>query len=234
MEQALHDGVLVDADTIIGIGFPVYDLMPPEIVLSFTRLLPDARPGQAAFVFSTYTSYPLDANRYIIELLQQKGYRVIAEKSFKAPGAVAYIYANPELSVIRGEAVFGKGIARSIESFVMQILRGVRTTAPEILIRPHPLRKFHQFFSRFVMGNLFYRNLRVSVECTACGLCAKSCPSSNLSLENGSLRVLNANGCLRCMRCVVLCPAKAINFTSARRRGDYTRSTIKMLYNKEC
>lgn len=234
VEQALQDGVVIEPDTIFGIGFPVYDLMPPDIVLSFTRLLPEARPGQSAFVFSTYTSFPLDANRYVIELLQQKGYRVVAEQSFKAPGAVAYVYANPELPVVRGEAVFGKGTDRTIEAFILQILRGVRTTAPDIRIRPHPLRKFHQAFSRLVMGTLFYRNLCVSAECTGCGLCVKNCPSANLSLENGLLRVLDANGCLRCMRCVVRCPVRAINFTSARRRGDYTRSTIEMLYNKEC
>lgn len=234
VDQAQRDGIVIEPDTIFGIGFPVYDLMPPEIVCSFVQALPDARPGQSAFVFSTYTSFPLDANRYVIELLQQKGYRVVAEKSFKAPGAVAYVYANPELPVIRGEAVFGKGTDRTIESFVLQILRGVRIAAPEIRIRPHPLRKFHQAFSRLVMGNLFYRNLRVSAECTGCGLCVKNCPSANLSLENGSLRVLDANGCLRCMRCIVRCPARAINFTSVRRRGDYTRSTIEMLYSKEC
>ena len=86
VEQAQRDGVVIESDTIFGIGFPVYDLMPPEIVCSFVQTLPEARPGQSAFVFSTYTSFPLDANRYVIELLQQKGYRVVAEQSFKAPG----------------------------------------------------------------------------------------------------------------------------------------------------
>lgn len=234
VDQAPRDGIVIEPDTIFGIGFPVYDLMPPEIVCSFVQALPDARPGQVAFVFSTYTSFPLDANRYVIELLQQKGYRVVAEQNFKAPGAVAYVYANPELPVIRGEAVFEKGVDRAIESFLTQVLAGVGDGAPTIRIRPHPLRKFHQAVSRLVMGNLFYRNLRVTAECTGCGLCAKNCPSSNLTLEGGTLRVLQSNGCLRCMRCVGLCPVRAINFTSSRRRGDYTRSTIEMLYNKEC
>ncbi len=233
VEQAIREGLPVEADAILGISFPVYDLMPPDIVLEFAQSLPAALPGQLAFVFSTYTSYPLDANRYVIELLQQKGYHVVAEGSFKAPGAVAYVYANPELPVIRGEAVFGKDTDRRIESFVTELLAAVREIPPEIRIRPHPLRKFHQAFSRFVMGNLFYRNLKVSADCTGCGLCAKNCPSSNLVMEKGSLRILESNGCLRCMRCVVLCPSRAINFSSSRRRGDYTRATIEMLYNKE-
>lgn len=230
VEKAMTEQTALWDNKILGIGFPVYDLMPPEPILTFINTLQTQKTPGKSFVFSTYTSYPLDANTYIINALNKKGFYVNSQQTFKTPGAVTYFYANPSNPLIKKEACFAKGINLHIEQYAQSILENIKNPPPALQPKHHPLRKLHQARSRLLIGNLFYRNLRTNSSCTACGLCAKHCPESNLEVTGSRLIIKKPNNCLRCMRCIQLCPVDAINFTSSRRRGSYNQSTIEKLY----
>lgn len=216
-------------DTILGIGYPVYDLMPPNIIMEFVGKLNKTKFPNAAFVFSTYTTNPLDSNYYIIQKLQDKGFHVATQENFKAPGASSYFYSNPNYPIVKGKSVFCKGINWQIDNFVINILDS--NNRANIPIQYHRLHNFHQTFSKMIFGNLFYRNLKTNNSCNNCGQCAKSCPTSNLLMQEGKLIIKNSNGCMRCLRCVQTCNKKAINFTSSKRTGSYTREMIESAYN---
>jgi ferredoxin len=43
--------------------------------------------------------------------------------------------------------------------------------------------------------------------CTSCGLCAENCPWGVIDKDNPG--TINYSGCMRCLRCVRICPAAA-------------------------
>lgn len=216
-------------DVILGIGYPVYDLMPPDIILEFVNKLNNSKSNHNAFVFSTYTTDPLDSNYYLIEKLQEKGYHVAVQENFKAPGASTYFYSNPNYPIVRGKTVFQTGIHHQLDDFVTNIMEA--SNRPNIPIQYHPLHKLHQTLSKMTLGNLFYRNLKKNSDCINCGQCAKACPTSNLIMQEGNLIIKHSNNCMRCLRCVQLCSRRAINFTSSKRIGSYTREVTENAYH---
>jgi len=64
------------------------------------------------------------------------------------------------------------------------------------------------------------RSVRVSAACTGCGLCAKICPTHNLSMQDG--RAVPHERCSICYRCINRCPAQAITcFFHAKPQWQY-------------
>ena len=231
VETAINDiEVFEREDTILGIGYPVYDLMPPKNVIEFINKLRRTENHLRAFVFSSYTTNPLDSNYYIIEKLQEKGYNVIAQENYKAPGASSYLYANPKNPFVKGKTVFSNRTNQKLHNFVISILNSTGDNLTKIPIKYNCFNKFYKRFSKITFGTLFYRNLKKNNNCINCGVCAKACPDGNLCMDDGILHIKNSNGCMNCLRCVQVCPKMAINFTSSKRTGSYTREVIERAY----
>ncbi len=62
------------------------------------------------------------------------------------------------------------------------------------------------FYACFVKDRAF----TAGPACTGCGLCAKRCPTNNISLQNG--RPVWGGSCTHCMACICRCPAEAIEY----------------------
>lgn len=57
-------------------------------------------------------------------------------------------------------------------------------------------------------------------KCNGCGLCAKSCPASTITLVDGN-PIWNTK-CYQCLRCINYCPQKAIQYSKeTEKRGRY-------------
>ena len=54
----------------------------------------------------------------------------------------------------------------------------------------------------------YSKKLKISDDCTGCGLCASICPMGNLRIQNG--KAVNLEKCTMCYRCISSCPQKAI------------------------
>lgn len=57
-------------------------------------------------------------------------------------------------------------------------------------------------------ARMFGRSLRAADTCTGCGLCARQCPASNITLRDG--RPVFGNRCNLCLSCTYGCPVQAI------------------------
>ncbi|MDR1455684.1 MAG: 4Fe-4S binding protein [Tannerella sp.] len=83
--------------------------------------------------------------------------------------------------------------------------------------------------------------------CTACGLCATTCPNGTLRIESETVadpetgkkkkRLLayeyNLGSCMFCQLCVNVCPAQAIRFDTAFEHAVFTRDKLVKILNKQ-
>ncbi len=119
---------------------------------------------------------------------ERAGFQVIAAISAVAEHSIIHAYAS------------GRPDADDrvqLTSFGKQILEKASTVSSSIT----------------VPGNKPYKKAgsamvpKAGSACTACGLCAKFCPSGAINPSNP--RVVDKSKCIGCMRCVSVCPAKA-------------------------
>jgi ferredoxin len=57
-------------------------------------------------------------------------------------------------------------------------------------------------------ASMFPHDIRITEDCTGCGLCVKNCPEGNITLQAG--RPIFGNTCVMCFRCVYACPKHAM------------------------
>lgn len=212
----------------LGIGYPVYDLKPPRPIVDFVKDL-DRSLIDSCFVFSTYTSYHLDSNMHLLDILRDKTIDVICDDNFKAPGASVHLYMPKNNPFTKKLKAFSPDTHIKVEEFVGKI----KKNQPQIIeLKYNRFNKYHQWGSEKLFAALFYHGLSVDDKCNSCGLCVESCPSDNLIIKEDTLNIISENHCLKCLRCVVTCKQKAINFTARKRYGDYTKDHIKSLYRR--
>jgi len=82
------------------------------------------------------------------------------------------------------------------------------------------------WFNTHITNSLFYsilitdKKFHTTNECISCGVCAKSCPLGNITMESG--RPKWHGGCTNCMSCYHHCPKNAIHFGKATKgKGRY-------------
>lgn len=226
----------VSDDTLLGFAYPVYDYLPPDNILKLAEKL-KSNNNNPCFIFNTYTTDPMDSNMHLIDRLNKNNINTIAEAGFKSPGASAFIYANPKSPMVKHATIYEKQLNNNIEKFVKNIIEKYNTFDQKksyIELKYNRFNSFHQWFSKVTFGNMFYRNLKVDNNCSLCGLCVKNCPDENLTINDSKLQISKSNNCQRCLKCVQLCKKRAINFTSQKRKGDYTSQIRKECYSKVC
>lgn len=191
----------------IGFVFPVYAWGAPEPMITFAKKLEKSD----AFTFGVCTC---------------GGDAGLAMKYFSQyyPLESSYSLVMPNNYIIGSETDQQDVIAEKILNAREQIQR----MAQEILQEKRVYRVKEGIFagakSRFAnLGfNKFARSAKpffVQEQCNGCGLCAKYCPASAISLQNG--KPVWKDQCYQCMRCINACPQQAIQYgkgTIKRRR----------------
>ncbi len=205
---AMREAPPIREEKQIGLVFPIYAWGVPEPVLSFAAAL----ERTDAFTFGVCTCGE-EAGQAMKKL--SRIYPLRSSYSLVMPNN--YIIGG---DVDDGETARGKIRAayEEIQRLSQEILRRepvYRVTEGKLAGIKSSLVNFG--FNKFARGTASFRT---GESCTGCGLCARNCPASAISMRDG--KPVWAGQCYQCLRCINRCPQEAIQYgTSTEKRSRY-------------
>lgn len=214
----------IGANENIGFVFPIYGWRLPEIVNEFIHRLaaqinPQIMDGRYIWVAVTCGDDIGMADRCINRILRASGLHMDAIFSVTMPNTYVCL---PGFDVDKPE-IRRRKLSRCAER-VATIAERVKKRTKIVDIHRGAL----PFFKTYVLGALFHRFLitdkpfHATDACTHCGLCARACPLSNISISLSALPQWH-HRCIGCLRCYHQCPVRAIRFgKQTERKGQYT------------
>lgn len=221
-----HGAGFAPADyEMFGLAHPVLGFDCPGFIYEFVRSLPPVA-SKPVFLLKTagdYHSVNHSASHSIKKILKSKGYDPFYDEIVAMPVNWLIAY-DDQLNRLLVEAAPGR-----VEAAVERILAHERKTLSNRL----PLRlllKAVGYLEDKHGAKAFGRDLVTSDSCTACGQCARDCPSGNIELVNG--KTVFDNACVWCMRCIYNCPQEAIrskHYNLFVLKGGYSLQRIRAL-----
>ena len=189
-------------DSILLVLYAVHACNAPEPVYHFIDSLPIAQNNPAAVISVSGGGevIPNTACRLnCIKRLEKKGYPVFYEKMLVMPPNAFVGVEKPLAQHILYV------LPKQVESVVRDISnrRTLRTRpfwTDRVLSRICEIEK--------VGAHLFGKRIRVTGDCTGCGLCARECPAGNITMCEKKPEF--GDTCQLCLNCIYACPRKAL------------------------
>ncbi|MDR1600374.1 MAG: EFR1 family ferrodoxin [Oscillospiraceae bacterium] len=192
-------------DDAIGVVFPIYSLSAPGIV---TRFLEGATlKADYKFAVGTYGNHPGAAMLNLRKTMEKRGDRL--------DYAAAVLMLDNFLPVFEVGSQISKLPKKNVEEAVAKIaddIRGRRNSEPASSIVARMLSGLLGLAGTSSQAKQA-RSYIVNSECTACGTCAKVCPTGNITVAS---KVEFGERCASCYACVHLCPHGAIHLKNER------------------
>ena len=191
-------------DTII-FGYPIQFSNAPYIVRDFIKKNYRIWEKKKILCVATMGAFSGDGAGCTARLFKRYGALVLGGVHIKMPDAVC------DSKLLKKGIEQNKEIIRQadkkIENIAEQIKQGTYPQEGLSLIA-HMAGLFGQrlWFYRKTTG--YTDKLKISDDCTGCGLCVPLCPMKNILIKDG--RAVAGNRCTMCYRCISHCPQKAI------------------------
>lgn len=172
---------------LIVVAAPVFAGRIPSVVREKIKML--AGEGKKAVTIAVYGNRAYeDALLEMNDILIQGGFTVIASAVFVAQHSIVPEVGagRPDAEDIKEIRAFAEAVKNSTSAENVQV-PGNRPYKPEMKVAAAPLSL---------------------PSCTACGACAKICPTDAIANEYGKMAT-DAAKCILCMACVHACPKQA-------------------------
>ena len=219
-ETVDFDACLSKSETVC-FCYPTYGSCVPRIMRDFVTTHKMALTGKKLVLFCTQLLFSGDGARVFMDLLEGVRCEVIYAEHIRMPNNICNVFLFPVKTADRCGDVFAAAdrlLARAADNIRAGIVvkRGF-----------NPLSRAMGFLAQRAYFPAVEaragKNVRVSADCTVCGLCVRVCPMKNLRLETtpahagqsapeqeNKVYVAQNGNCTLCYRCVNQCPQKAI------------------------
>lgn len=209
----------------IGFVFPTHAWGPPPMVCDFARNL--IVNGYSATTHCYMLATCGDDTGLTVEILQKAlgDFKLNAAFSLQMPNTYICLpgfdvdsHDTEHSKLMAAKQRIGHLITAIAERRnVIDVVRGAMPWTKSHILRP-------PFVSQGMNDKLFKCD---SDACTRCGKCVAQCPVGNIVRTEGGTPQWNGN-CTMCLRCLHLCPTRAINYGKATvKKGRYHHSEFK-------
>ncbi len=205
VEEATDFDALIEQTDAVGFCYPVYGSCVPRPMREFVLAHGYALTKKRIVILCTQLAFSGDGAHALCAFLPGEKTDVVYAEHFNMPNNISNFLLFPVKNGMQNKTCLKKAIRRA-ERAADEVLRGV--------IRR---RGFHWLSvligkCQSVLWPLVERqaanDVRISADCTRCGLCARICPMHNLKeVEDG---IEQGGICALCYRCVNACPERAI------------------------
>lgn len=194
----------VNLSSTIGIGFTTAFWNTYPFVRNWINSLPNGN-GTKVFLFTTMGDSSCGMIAHIAKILENKNYKIIGAKGFIMPN---------NFLLVRGEKANKNRIEKTlvkVEEYAKDIIN-----SKGYIRNPNIFSTISFVLSGFVTTKLWNTKLAKKImkfkidrkKCNGCGVCAKICPLSNISMKEVPQF---SNKCIFCLRCVSYCPQQAMS-----------------------
>jgi ferredoxin len=207
LEDVVHTDVSAELASydLLGLGYPIHAFNAPRLMAEFITHLPRAA-GQGVFLFVTAGGSVGGAFDWAREHLTHLGYTVLHEARYYASNNLCWAGHAPAADRT-AQAKRLTWLAVDAQEAVAEIVAGSeRHIYANDLVR---LLGSHLVWWLYLLGCRFLHwHFSASSQCDGCGLCVRTCPTTNIRLADGRLHF--GTQCTFCMRCLNVCPQRAL------------------------
>lgn len=219
---AYRQGHLDTEAEAVGFVFPVYFLGVP---VAFRHLLEKTqwKTPEYTFAIANFGSMPGDALHQTAALIANGGGRLDAGYLIQMPDNYLPVFEVPKKDA-QNRSFYNS--RQKIESIAAGILSKEKSG----------IEKSKYRIDRLLTGLMYPtvnkfkemdRNYWVADGCNGCGICAQSCPFDNLGMSDHKPQW--QHHCEMCMRCIHICPQKAIQYKNGTmKKGRYRHPEISV------
>jgi len=196
-----------DNADLIGIGCPVFENRPAEVVPEY---LADSRfdfTRKKAFVFITSGGSPARSLWHLSQAVAKTGASVIGGIQLRGCSSFPTLFGlfpgRPDEKDLERAEDFGRAIAASI-------MNG-KSPASHYKVESEQGGVFYDTVgpvSNYVKKKTTPLPISDTEKCDLCGNCTYECPTRSITIENKTIKFHNA--CIVCYRCWHVCPKNAI------------------------
>lgn len=203
---------LINNSDKIVIGFPVYGSTSPKIMQEFMDCLPSPTKPTGASVFTTVALYSGDGPILYRKLLKQKGYTFENGMEFILSNNLN-IPGFPDVLPVGNGHKIDKRNAKAATKAIK--LANALLSGKNVVQYDRVLGHINGAIQRKYVDD-FIKKMGDSLmckhgKCIKCMRCVKMCPADNIAFTDDKIEF--SNQCIACMRCYHFCPTQAINIT---------------------
>ncbi len=196
---------LLSKHDFIVLAYPVQFSNAPVMVRDFIRSHADIWKDKKVLCVATMGLFSGDGAGCSARLLKRYGAKVVGGLHIRMPDSVC------DVKLLQKPAEKNRKI-------IIEADRKIEKRAEKIRHGKYPKdgMRLYNRIAGFIGQRLWYYGktkdytdkLKISADCTGCGVCIPICPMENISVKNGAASA--GKRCTMCYRCVSLCPAQAI------------------------